>query len=141
MSQHYTEDELTLYYYGEARAPRRVELHLESCEACRTMYRDIAGTLAMIAAPDAPERDDQYGLEVWQRIRHALPEQEAHRFEWFAGFGGFSRFLVFSGFSMAAAAALLIGSFVAGRTWQHSANPSNLSGNLWRMRCQTSRPY
>ena len=59
MSRHFTEDELALYYYGELRKPRRVEIHLESCAACRDMHRDIAGTLALITAPALPERADQ----------------------------------------------------------------------------------
>ena len=74
---HYSEDDLTLYYYGEGRGRAAIERHLDACAACRSLNREIAGTLAMIAAPEAPERGDQYGLEVWQRIRHELPEQDA----------------------------------------------------------------
>ena len=48
MSQHYSEDDLALYYYGEARKPRQIELHLESCGTCKATYREIAGTLAMV---------------------------------------------------------------------------------------------
>jgi hypothetical protein len=119
MSQHYSEDDLALYYYGEARKPRQVELHLESCAACKATYREIAGTLAMVTAPEVPERGDSYGLEVWQRIRHKLPEQE-QGFGWFSWLGGFS------GFSVAAAAAvLLIAAFVAGRAWQNQANSAS----------------
>src|SRR5439155_4530542 len=75
--KHYTEDDLTLYYYGEGRRRAKVERHLDGCPACAALYREIAGTLALIAAPEVPERGDQYGLEVWQRIRHKLPEQDA----------------------------------------------------------------
>ena len=74
---HYSEDDLTLYYYGEARRRDAIERHLEGCSACASVYRDISGTLAMIAPPEAPERGDQYGLEVWQRIRHQLPERRS----------------------------------------------------------------
>ena len=73
---HYSEDDLTLYYYGEGRRRADIEVHLGACAACASLYREIAGTLAMIAAPDVPERGDQYGLEVWQRIRHELPEPD-----------------------------------------------------------------
>src|SRR4029079_14112100 len=72
---HYSEDDLTLYYYGEGRRRAAVEEHLEQWAACRRTYTDIAGTLALVAAPEAPERDNQYGLEVWQRIRHQLPDR------------------------------------------------------------------
>ena len=96
--RHCSQDDLVLYHYREGRfddtgagplnrktrARRRVDEHLEECAACAALYRDIAATLAMIAAPEAPERGDQYGLEVWQRIRHRLPERRGSWFgEWF----------------------------------------------------------
>jgi hypothetical protein len=106
---HYSEDDLTLYYYGEARRRDAIERHLEGCPACASVYRDISATLAMIAPPEAPERGDQYGLEVWQRIRHKLPERPE---PWWTTFFRRDR-LVFA----AAAAMLVIVAFVAGRVW------------------------
>ena len=84
---HSTDDELTLYYYGEGRRRGAIERHLEECAACAALYREIAGTLALIAEPEAPARSEQYGLEVWQRIRHRLPERE-HGFAGFASSRG-----------------------------------------------------
>jgi hypothetical protein len=109
---HFTEDDLTLYYYGEGRVRGDIERHLESCAACAATYCEIAGTLAMIAAPEVPERGDQYGLEVWQRIRHTLPEQESSAWAALAAFLRPGR-LAFA----AAAAMLVIAAFVAGRVW------------------------
>ena len=128
--KHYTEDELTLYYYGEGRRPANVERHLDECAQCAKVYREIAGTLTMIAAPDVPERGDQYGLEVWQRIRHRLPEQEPG-FGWFRRFAGFDRLAGLDGFTgfnrflsfAAAAAALVLVAFLAGRTSRDTAAP------------------
>jgi len=112
--RHYSEDDLTLYYYGEGRKRADIEVHLEGCAACASLYREIAGTLAMIAAPEVPERGDQYGLEVWQRIRHKLPGPAA---PWWAGFFRYDRLAL-----AAAAAVLLVVAFVAGRTWQQPAS-------------------
>ena len=112
MTHHYTEDELTFYYYGEGRRRHDVERHLESCAGCASTYREIAGTLAMIGAPDVPERGDQYGREVWQRIRHTLPERESSEWATLAGLFRPER-LVFA----AAAAMLVLAAFVAGRVW------------------------
>ena len=125
--KHYSEDELTLYYYGEGRRRANVERHLDECAACAKVYREIAGTLAMIAAPDVPERGDQYGLEVWQRIRHRLPEQEPG-FGWFGWFGRFAGFDRVTGFNRslgfaAAAAVLMLAAFIAGRTSRDAAAP------------------
>ena len=112
MTQHFTEDDLTLYYYGEGRRRHDIERHLESCAGCAATYREIADTLAMIAAPEVPERGDPYGLEIWQRIRHKLPEQESSAWSALAGFFRPERF-VFA----AAAAMLVLAAFVAGRVW------------------------
>ena len=114
---HYSEDDLTLYYYGEGRRRTAIERHLDACDACRALYREIAGTLAMIVADDVPERNEQYGLEVWQRIRHQLPEQEA-RVSWLAWLSGFSGLQV-----AAAAAVLILAAFIAGR-YSSVANPA-----------------
>lgn len=112
VTHHCTEDDLTLYYYREGRGLAGIERHLESCAGCAATYREIAGTLAMIAGPEVPERGDQYGLEVWQRIRHKLPEQETSAWATLAGFFRPER-LVFA----AAAAMLALGAFVTGRVW------------------------
>jgi hypothetical protein len=106
---HYNEEDLILYYYGEGRKRPAIEKHLGECGACAATYREIAGTLASITEPELPERGDQYGLEVWQRIRHKLPEQEVPWWMlWFRG----ERLML-----MGAAAVLVLAAFVAGRYW------------------------
>ena len=112
MSRHCSEDDLTLYYYGEGRRRADIESHLESCAQCAALYKDLAGTLALIATPEAPARGDQYGLELWQRIRHRLPEQQ--RFKGFIGFTEFNRFIGFA----AAAAVLVVAAFIAGQRFR-----------------------
>ena len=54
---HYSEDDLTLYYYGDARRRDVIERHLDGCAACASVYRDISATLAMIAPPEAKHWD------------------------------------------------------------------------------------
>ena len=105
---HYSEDDLILYYYGEHRRRGRVEQHLAECASCRSLYQDITSSLALIGEPGAPERGEQYGLEVWQRIRHRLPEQEP---AWWAVWS--RPRLAFAG----AALVLVLAAFVAGRSW------------------------
>lgn len=75
--RHYTEGELILFHYGEARRPTRVERHLQACESCASLSRDITRVLALADAEDVPARGERYGLEVWQRLRHELPVQES----------------------------------------------------------------
>jgi hypothetical protein len=127
VSAHYSEDDLTLYHYGEGQRRAGIERHLQDCSACAALYRDIADTLALVVAPEVPERGDQYGLEVWQRIRHRLPEQQDEgfgRFEWFTRVDWLAG-VRWDRLGMAAAAAvLMIAAFEAGRLWRDPAPPA-----------------
>ena len=116
MSKHYSEDDLILYYYEER--PRRgdIKSHLDSCDKCASAYRTLASTLRQIEAPEAPERGDQYGLEVWQRIRHRLPEQEM---PWWSAWFRADRLALAGAFAV-----LLLAAFVAGRSWSGNAPAS-----------------
>jgi hypothetical protein len=109
---HYSEDDLILYYYGEGRRRTDIERHLEACGACATAYRQIAGTLSLVTTPDTPERDERYGLEVWQRIRHQLPEQDT---AWWPAWLRWDRLAVAG--AAAALCVIVIAAFVAGRLW------------------------
>ena len=75
---HYTEDELILHYYGEDRARPDVERHLAACDECAAAYHSMAETLELVVAPEVPERDESYALDVWTRIRARLPERPRH---------------------------------------------------------------
>jgi hypothetical protein len=119
---HYSEDELILYYYGEGRRRADIEQHLDACGSCAAGYRAIAGTLSMITAPETPERGDHYGLEVWQRVRHQLPEQDAR---WWPVWLQWDRIAFASG--AAALCIVIVAAFVAGRLSQrptHAGPPS-----------------
>lgn len=72
---HLTDDDLVLYYYRDAECRGRVEAHLERCAACAAEYREVATLLDLVPASEVPERNERYGLEVWQRIRPRLPER------------------------------------------------------------------
>jgi len=104
--KHYVEDDLILYYYGEARNRAAIDQHLASCGECSTAYQEIVSTLAVVGHLEVPERDERYGLEVWQRIRHSLPVQEPPF--WMAWLRP----------ALAGAVVLAIGAaFVSGRYW------------------------
>jgi hypothetical protein len=107
--KHYTEEELILHYYNEGSRRADIDVHLDQCERCAAAYRALAGTLRLIATPEAPERGDQYGLEVWQRIRHRLPEQEV---PWWSVWFRVERLAAVGAFAV-----LLLAAFVAGRWW------------------------
>jgi len=107
--KHYTEEDLILHFYNELGHRKDVDVHLDQCEHCAASYRDLARTLRLIETPEAPERGDQYGLEVWQRIRHRLPEQEV---PWWSVWFRADRLAAAGAFAV-----LLLAAFVAGRWW------------------------
>ena len=107
--KHYTEEDLILYYYDESPRRSTIEVHLDQCAACASTYRSLAETLKRVATPETPERGDQYGLEVWQRIRHQLPEQEV---PWWSVWFRADRLAI-----AGSVAVLLLAAFVAGRSW------------------------
>jgi hypothetical protein len=114
---HCSDDELVLHYYGEDERPRA---HLAACVECATRYHALTAVLQAVGTIDVPERGDQYGLEVWQRIRHRLPA----RAPWWLG-GTPLRHSARPGLwpwqwaaAAAAAVVLLAVGFTVGRIWQ-----------------------
>jgi len=106
---HYSEEDLILYYYEERARSGAVQRHLDGCAQCAAAYRGIASTLELVTTPDAPGRGEQYGLEVWQRIRHQLPEQEM---PWWSAWLRIDRLAIAGG-----VAAVCLAAFAAGRSW------------------------
>jgi hypothetical protein len=115
---HYSDEDLILYYYGEGNRRAAIERHLDACAACAESYRSIAGTLALVVEPELPARGDRYGLEVWQRIRHQLPESPA---PWWTAWFHWDRLALAGG--ALALAVVIAAAFVAGRVWPTGARP------------------
>ena len=106
---HLEEETLILHHYRESDDPASVELHLLDCELCREELLAIGRDLQDIGSIPAPERDGNYGLEVWRRVAPRLVRRRS-RTTWF----------------LAAAAILLAGTFLAGRLstrWGADAPP------------------
>ena len=114
MTKHYTEEDLILYYYEDRPRTAEFQSHLDSCEPCASAYRQLSATLRAIETPAEPERGEQYGLEVWQRIRHQLPEQEL---PWWSAWFRADRLALSGTFAV-----LMLAAFVAGRWWSAGDN-------------------
>jgi len=108
--KHLDEEELVLYFYGESRRAGQIDRHLGECPECSSRYAEVAGTLALVEAPDTPARDESYGEDVWRRIRHDLADQEHV---------GWMAWLVWhrAALAGAAAACVLLVATVVGVSW------------------------
>lgn len=116
--RHLTQDELVLFYYREKGGVdrRKTEEHLQSCDLCR---RELAGLTESLEAIDSlpiPERDENYGGEVWARIRPRLAKGIERRWNFV---------LPLRTWALAGSVAvLLVVAFWGGRFWQQRQTPT-----------------
>jgi hypothetical protein len=108
MTNHLSEDELILQYYGEVdRAEEaRMASHLASCAECRAARDTLRRVMTLVdsAAPVAARPG--FERDAWARLE---PHLETNRAGW-RGFFGFPRWALAGGM-----AALVLAAFVAGR--------------------------
>ena len=116
---HLNQEQLILFYYGEAgdgpdgENALSTERHLAGCAACRAEYQNLQLVLNSVDSAPAPDRPTDYGGQVWQRIAPKV----RHRRSWTAGWS--PRWWVL----VPTAAMLLVAAFFAGRL-SHPASPS-----------------
>ncbi|MGB5290495.1 MAG: hypothetical protein WBN41_03495, partial [Lysobacterales bacterium] len=70
-----TDEDLTLLYYGEHDDPALAVKVAES-EALSARYDALCDELKLADAYQPPQRGDDYGAEVWQRISSQLGEED-----------------------------------------------------------------
>jgi len=115
--RHLTEDELILYYYRERGGMdrRQAEEHFESCDLCRRELAGLTESLEAMASLPVPERGENYGSEVWTRIRPRLEDGKGR---------GWTFLFPLRTWALAAAvAALLVAAFWGGRFWEQHRAP------------------
>jgi len=98
---HPSEEDLVLHLYGEADESDFLRKHLESCARCREELAVLRQVLAEVDEMTPPERPSDYGARVWAKVSKELPSVRKSR----------SR----SYYWLAAAAVLLLATFLAGR--------------------------
>jgi hypothetical protein len=121
-----TEEQFVLYYYGEGDESPAVRAHLDACEACRTEYASLQRVLNVVDSAPVPERDANYGAQVWKRLRPAIKWDRP---------GGLS-FWLWPARHWAAAAlvtTLIVAAFLAGRYYP-KAQPGTQTANAGQVR-------
>lgn len=82
-----TDEDLTLLYYGEHEDPA-LAVTVAKSEELSARYDALCAELKLADAYQPPQRGDDYGAEVWQRISSQLGEKDSgsdsRLGEWFA---------------------------------------------------------
>jgi hypothetical protein len=112
MMNHLTEEQFVLYYYGEGDGSPAVRAHLDACEACRAEYASLQRVLNVVDSAPVPERDANYGAQVWSRLKL--------RWDRPPGLSWFPRHWL----AAALVATLVVAAFLAGRYYPKANLPS-----------------
>ena len=129
---HPSEEQLVHFHYGDAPDPVEVGEHLAVCESCRANYQALQRVLAALDTMPVPEREENYGAEVWRQLgpRIARPARTCSL--------NLSRWFQWPRWAVTGALALLVlGAFLAGRFWP---SPAAETGPRIAKSPQSSRP-
>jgi hypothetical protein len=107
MMNHPTEEQFVLYYYGENAG---IEEHIGGCERCRASYQTLQRVLNSVDSFPVPERAPDYENRVWAAIGTRIEKRSRW---WSVGWRPLAAAM--------AMVVLVVGAFLAGRTWQKAA--------------------
>ncbi|HET8775495.1 MAG TPA: hypothetical protein VFP80_16965 [Thermoanaerobaculia bacterium] len=107
MSQHFSQEEFILHYYGEPELGAGRSEHLAQCPACAAELAGLAAVLEQVTPVAVPEPGEDYEARVWDRLQWRLRgEKKRDRFTWVKA---------------ALIAATVIVAFLAGVMWKSSS--------------------
>ena len=75
---HPQEQDLVLYFYGDAPKAADLERHLAECKECAREFAQLRATLSLIDYP-VPERPADYESQLWSTLRPRLENSQAPR--------------------------------------------------------------
>ena len=119
-TQHLTDDELVLHYYGET-APeqeQRAAAHLEACRPCRGEYVRLQHVLGVIdESAVAVEPSPSFERTVWARLEPNLKPAQRSWMSWLMSPAPLGL--------AAAVVVLVVGAFFAGRALSPAPSPTD----------------
>lgn len=119
---HPSEQDLVLYFYGDAPKATLLERHLAECKGCAAEFAQLRATLSAIDYP-VPERAADYEAQLWSTLQPRLEEGEAPRRSIWAAVLQPRRWAI-----AGALALILLAAFLAGRyTRPEKTGPSKLA--------------
>lgn len=110
--KHPDDEQLIALFYGEAPRGAGIEEHLRACEPCRKAFETLEHTLAAFQNTPIPNRDTNYGSQVWYAIAGRLDAPQKQQRHSRRSWSGFRRLAATS-----ALAAAILAAFFAGRYW------------------------
>jgi hypothetical protein len=114
--RHLTEEEIVNRYFGEDAGA--ADAHLEECGECAAALAALDSELAAMRTMDVPERDENYGEQMWARVEGALPPKRMKHAS--SGAIGLWRAGLWRRVAYVAAFAVLVaGSFYGGTVYEH----------------------
>lgn len=84
--RHLSEEELVWFYYGEAENSAQIDLHLSVCHQCQAEFERCKSSLTVMESWKVPQRDADYGKQVWQSIVQVDPLIVCSRSKWLRWF-------------------------------------------------------
>jgi len=106
---HPSEQDLVLYFYGDAPKAAALERHLAECKECAAEFAQLRATLTAIDYP-VPERAADYEAQLWSTLRPRLEQAEAPKRSLWSAVLQPRRWAI-----AGALALILIAAFLAGR--------------------------
>ncbi|MEM7352445.1 MAG: hypothetical protein AAF657_16720 [Acidobacteriota bacterium] len=122
------DEDLILYYYGEARHADAIRQRLEASPPDRQRYAKLCRLLEQVDTYPVPEVPDDYGARLWRRVQPRLHQPPEHRLrDWLTAVLT-PRHLALAG----SVAMLLVLAFTAGLYWpmidENTAQPLPADG-------------
>jgi hypothetical protein len=82
--RHVTDEDLLLDYYGESTLESRSETraHLETCQACRAVDRELRAVLALVDSEPVPEAPPGFERDMWARLEPQIAARAPRTRSW-----------------------------------------------------------
>jgi hypothetical protein len=122
MTHHLTDEDLLLDFYGESAAADRTRIrrHLEECDECRALDRELRTVMMAVDTAPITEPPSGFEREMWARIEPLLPVGRPWRERWGTRMPNLA--------VAASIGLLLVAAFSAGRVWDRPSVPSPSPG-------------
>src|SRR6185437_17083858 len=117
MIKHLSDEELIELYYGGAW--QTASAHLQACRVCAAQYAELKQSLDTINTIEVPQKNAQYGEQVWGTLLPRLIPYEKE-------VSGWREWAQWRAITLSLGCAMLVATaFVGGRYWERHTGRTN----------------